>query len=133
MACAPPSRLFSAARPDPAGPVAAMREAPVSDQAPGGPAVRTEDRLPIAAGAMLVTRQTELQPITIADFSRHGCCLEGDCSALRPGQFISIKIGRIERLDTIVRWVDEGRAGVEFTRALQPEAFDYHMRELSPD
>ena len=133
MACASPSRLFSAARPDPAAPLTEAPEVPAAEQAPGNLDVRTEARLPVSAGAMLVSCQTQLEPVTIADFSRHGCSLVGDCSALRPGQFISIKIGRIERLDAIARWVDEGRAGVEFTRALQPEVFEYHMRELSRD
>jgi hypothetical protein len=133
MAFALPSRLFSAARPDPAAPVAEPLEVSATDPPLTGREARTEDRLPVTAGAMLVTHQKDLLPVTIADLSRHGCCLVGDCSALRPGQFISIKIGKIERMPAIVRWSDGDRAGVEFTRALQPEAFEYHMRDLSPD
>ncbi|WP_295638949.1 PilZ domain-containing protein [Novosphingobium sp.] len=131
MAFALPARLFSAARPDPDANVAAASDTPRPELT--GAEARSEERVPISAGAMLVAHQTALQPVTIADLSRHGCCLDGDCKALRPGQFISIKIGKIERLAAIVRWVDEDRAGVEFTRALQPQAFEYHMRELSLD
>lgn len=120
MTSAFPVRLFSAKRPNP-------------DCAINKPDARSEDRQPVSAGAMLVANQADLQPITIADLSRHGCCLEGDCASLRPGQFISIKIGKLDRLPALVRWVDEGRAGVEFTRALLPHAFEQQMRELSSE
>ena len=120
MTSAFPVRLFSAKRPNP-------------DCAINKPDARSEDQQPVSAGAMLVANQADLQPITIADLSRHGCCLEGDCASLRPGQFISIKIGKLDRLPALVRWVDEGRAGVEFTRALLPHAFEQQMRELSSE
>ena len=133
MACALPARLYSAARPNPGISETETFDTTTPDEAPPGPDARSEDRLPVSTGAMLVEHQTDPQPVTIADFSRHGCCLEGDCAGLRPGQFISIKIGKIGRLAVIVRWVDETRAGVEFTRALQPQVFEHYMRELSTD
>ena len=133
MACALPARLYSAARPNPDISETETFDTTTPDEATAGPDARSEDRLPVSTGAMLVEHQTDPQPVTIADLSRHGCCLEGNCAALRPGQFISIKIGRIGQLAVIVRWVDETRAGVEFTRALQPQVFEYYMRELSTD
>jgi hypothetical protein len=133
MARAFPARLFSAARPNPDAPAAKATETSKASLPIGMPDARSEDRLPVSAGAMLVAHQTELQPVSIADLSRHGCCLVGDCDALRPGQFISIKIGKMDRLAAIVRWSNDGRAGVEFTRGLPPDVFEYFMREFSPE
>lgn len=143
MASPLPARLFSAQRPGPGAPFepappdatpdCTASDCAIPDSAISEPDARSEDRQPVSAGAMLVANQSDLQPVTIADLSRHGCCLEGDCADLRPGQFISIKIGKLDRLPALVRWVDEGRAGVEFTRALLPEVLEYHMRELSPE
>lgn len=131
MATALPDRLFSASRPDPHALKPTMSETVPPATSPVEYDARREHRVPVSASAMVVSNQTELQPLTIADLSRHGCRLEGDCTALRPGQFITIKIDTFDRLAAIVRWADEGRAGMEFTRALPQHMFEFHTRDLS--
>lgn len=127
-------RFYSEERPDPdARTPAAPHPAAPHPAAVGPIEERGEDRVPVGTDATLVANRQDAAAVTIADLSRHGCRLESGGEALRPGQFIAIRLAQRELLDAIVRWVDGDCAGLEFTRALAPEVFAYHMRQISPD
>jgi hypothetical protein len=54
----------------------------------------------------------------IRDVSVFGCSLECDAAWLRGGMFVSIGLSSEWTVQAVVRWVREGRAGVEFLRPI---------------
>ena len=67
------------------------------------------------------------QDVTVNDLSIHGCCLFDRFGNLEPGGFVSLQIGSIGPVQAHVRWRRETNIGIEFSRPLDPSAFE-HMR-----
>ncbi len=52
----------------------------------------------------------------IGDISAHGCSLNSEADWLRTGKFLAITLEGGSTLEGVVRWVRQGKAGVEFLR-----------------
>ena len=87
---------------------------------PPRPARRKAQRK-LADAAVLVS-STSGQDATarIGDASTHGCSLVIDAEWLRAGRFVALRLDDADPLQAVVRWVRDGRAGLEFLRPLPP-------------
>ncbi|MFM5949030.1 MAG: PilZ domain-containing protein [Novosphingobium sp.] len=65
----------------------------------------------------------------IRDVSIFGCSLECDAPWLRTGTFVGIAITAEWTIQAVVRWIRDGRAGVEFLRPIS----DAEVYEISAD
>jgi hypothetical protein len=66
----------------------------------------------------------------IHDLSRAGCSLEY-VERPRIDESIWIKFDGVEALESIVRWIDGDRAGVQFVKPLHEAVFDSLIARLS--
>lgn len=65
----------------------------------------------------------------LRDVSVFGCSLQSDAVWLRTGMFVSIGLSGDWTIQAIVRWVRDGRAGVEFLRPIS----EAEAREIGSD
>ena len=49
--------------------------------------------------------------------SHHGCCAEM-AGTVTPGERVLLQLGRLLILPAVVRWVEDGRSGLEFANPL---------------
>lgn len=70
--------------------------------------------------ATLVSSLGERATVDLADVSTHGCNIRGEAAWLRAGAFVSIALGDESPLRAIVRWVRDGKAGMEFIQPVPP-------------
>lgn len=54
----------------------------------------------------------------LSDLSLTGCCADVAPHVARPGEQILLQLGRLLVLPATVRWVEDGRAGLEFASPL---------------
>ena len=87
---------------------------------------RREPRYPARFRATLETAAGERGTAILVDVSTHGCSVESDAEWLRPGRFMSIALGKQPPLETVVRWVRDGAAGMEFLRPIPAERAEWH-------
>lgn len=69
--------------------------------------------------------------ITLLDLSVSGCRVRTIGSPLATGQLLIVRPEGIEGLEGIVRWVEDGEAGIEFNRPLHPSVLD-HLVAMPP-
>ncbi|MEY4721855.1 MAG: hypothetical protein RIQ46_1580 [Pseudomonadota bacterium] len=82
---------------------------------------RRKARRQIADAEVLVSSSNGQEAIArIGDASTHGCSLAVEAEWLRTGRFVSLLLDDAEPLQALVRWVRDGRAGLEFLRPLPP-------------
>lgn len=79
---------------------------------------RRQRRHQIGNAGILRLSDGEERAIILRDISPSGCHLTGKIEALRPGAFVSIGLAKGDFIGAIVRWVRDGRAGLEFLREL---------------
>lgn len=76
--------------------------------------------------ALVASVHGQSSSMGIGDISAHGCCLSSDADWLRIGGFLSIAAEVGPPLEGIVRWLRDGRAGVEFLRPVPPAYREWH-------
>lgn len=92
---------------------------------PHGPASgqterRKAERYRAEVPAMLLSSLSERADVHLADVSTHGCNIRGEAGWLRAGAFVSIALADEPPLRAIVRWVRDGKAGMEFILPVPP-------------
>lgn len=93
------------------------------------PQTRRTNRLRSQAGVLIRSSHAERGKALIRDVSIYGCSLETDATWLRLGQFLALRLSSDWTIQSIVRWVRDGRAGVEFLRPIS----DADARAISGD
>lgn len=58
---------------------------------------------------------------TLRDVSVFGCALDSNANWLRSGMFIALILSESWSIQALVRWVRDGRAGVEFLRSISTD------------
>jgi hypothetical protein len=97
---------------------------------PHDPPRRKVPRVPLDA-EVFTRRSVERSYRTmIHDLSRAGCSLEY-VERPRIDESIWIKFDAVEALESIVRWIDGDRAGVQFVKPLHEAVFDSLIARLS--
>lgn len=54
----------------------------------------------------------------LSEVSQLGCCVEMATAVALPGERVVLQIGRLLVLPAVVRWVKDGKAGLEFANPL---------------
>lgn len=54
----------------------------------------------------------------LSEVSQRGCCADMACELAAPGERVLLQLGRVLVLPAVVRWVADGRAGLEFANPL---------------
>jgi hypothetical protein len=54
----------------------------------------------------------------LSAMSHEGCCAEMAAGTVAPGERVLVQLGRLLVLPAVVRWVEEGRSGLEFANPL---------------
>ena len=54
----------------------------------------------------------------LSEVSQLGCCVEMAAEVTLPGERVVLQLGRLLVLPAIVRWVKDGKAGLEFANPL---------------
>lgn len=54
----------------------------------------------------------------LSDVSSKGCCAELAAEVALPGERVLLQLGRLLVLPAVVRWVSDGKAGLEFANPL---------------
>ena len=87
---------------------------------PARPSRRKVSRNPADAAVMVTNAAGQSAPARIADASTHGCSLVIEMDWLKTGRFVTLLLDDAEPLPAVVRWLRDGRAGLEFLRPLPP-------------
>ena len=99
---------------------------------PHDPPRRKVARVPIDAEICMRRSVERSYHAEIHDLSPAGCSVQ---FAERPriGESVWIKLGGLEALESIVRWVEGDSAGVEFVKQLHPAVFEALLSKLRHD
>lgn len=60
-------------------------------------------------------------PVELADISQGGCCIVGSGESFARGEAVQLRIAHLKPIEAQVRWLREGRVGVEFRAPLPSE------------
>ena len=96
---------------------------------PHDPPRRKVPRVPIDAEVFTRRSVEHSYRATIHDLSCAGCSLEY-VERPRIGECIWMKFEGLEALESVVRWVEGGSAGVEFVTRLHPAVFEALISRL---
>lgn len=95
----------------------------------GRPLTRRTSRFLAHARVTLRSNHGDRAKGSLRDVSIFGCSVQSEAPWLRTGMFISLGLSDDWTIQAIVRWVRDGRAGVEFLRAIT----EAEARELGSD
>ncbi len=82
------------------------------------PIPRQENRLPVALKALARTKGMKLRDVALSDISAAGCCIAIPAHYVEVDKTIIIQPDSLEGLEARVRWVRDGKAGLEFVQPL---------------
>jgi hypothetical protein len=85
---------------------------------PARPQTRRTIRFTAQSRASVTASNGDRSKARIRDVSVFGCSLECEAAWLRGGMFIAIALSSDWTIQAVVRWVRDGRAGVEFLRPI---------------
>jgi hypothetical protein len=57
--------------------------------------------------------------VELDNISEGGCCIVGGADRFRQGQSLSLRFANLRNIDADVRWIREGKVGLEFRSALK--------------
>jgi hypothetical protein len=84
----------------------------------GQPEARIVSRKKTKGSVLVQSTRGERCIARLRDISTFGCNLLTEADWLRPGSYVSIRLGGDRSIQGIVRWAREGTHGVEFLRAI---------------
>lgn len=87
---------------------------------------RRQGRRKASRSAKIESAKGTSAKVELADISEHGCAIVGGTDGMRAGGFVSIALGAGKPVQAIVRWVRDGRAGLEFLWPVPPEMTEWH-------
>ena len=90
---------------------------------------RNEPRLPVEITSRLRTGSGQAHIVRVSNLSRSGCRLHQNYSALNVGKHLTIRLGEIGPIDSVVRWKDGLAIGLEFVTPLHPAMMDHLTRQ----
>ena len=90
---------------------------------------RQEPRLPVEITSRYRTGSGQAHIVRVSNLSRSGCLLHQNYSALSPGKMLTIRLGEIGPIDSVVRWKDGLNVGLEFITPLHQAMMD-HLSQL---
>ena len=86
---------------------------------------RCESRIPVEILSRYRTGSGCAHHVHVTDLSRTGCLLHQNYSALVIGKHLSLRLGSIGPIESVVRWHDGLRVGVEFLTPLHQSVMDH--------
>ena len=89
---------------------------------------RGGDRHRLASEQALLLRRGTSRPVTLINLSGGGAMIEG-ASDLMLWDRVELQLGSISRLEAVVRWLKDDRAGLEFAHETRIEADDDAIAE----
>ncbi|MFN3516700.1 MAG: PilZ domain-containing protein [Novosphingobium sp.] len=95
----------------------------------GRPLTRRASRFLAHARVTLRSSHGDRAKGSLRDVSVFGCSVQTAAGWLRTGMFITLGLSGDWTIQAIVRWVRDGRAGVEFLRAIS----EAEAREIGSD
>jgi len=98
----------------------------LSIESQAGPDRRRQRRRKTTRGASIESAKGGAAKVELSDVSQHGCSIVGGTDQLRVGGFVSIALAEGKPLQAIVRWVREGKAGLEFLWPVPADHAEWH-------
>lgn len=95
----------------------------------GRPLTRRTSRFLAHARVTLRSNHGDRAKGSLRDVSVFGCAVQTEAEWLRTGMFVSLGLSGDWTIQAIVRWVRDGRAGVEFLRPIS----EAEAREIGSD
>ena len=92
---------------------------------------RETSRYQVAAQVKVTNGAGSNVTMSVEDISSHGCSIRGEVQWLRLGMILSIVLEDEPAVQAIIRWVRDGRAGMEFFRPIT--AAQTGWQALMPD
>ena len=86
---------------------------------------RREDRIPVEILSKFRTGSGRAHMVQVSNLSRSGCMLHQNFSALEPGKKLTLRLGTVGPIESIVRWKDGLDLGIEFEVPLHPSVFEH--------
>ncbi|MDF8335014.1 PilZ domain-containing protein [Novosphingobium cyanobacteriorum] len=74
----------------------------------------------------------KIHGVSLVDLSVSGCRVKVLGSSIAAGQLLIVRPEGIEGLEGVVRWVEDGEAGIEFNRPLHPSVLDHLVSQPHP-
>ncbi len=96
---------------------------------PHAPMHRCAERKPVVLNARCATTNGMRENGRLFDLSTHGCCVTTNSLYLSIGKRVIIKADGLEAISGIVRWIEDGRAGVQFDAPLYGPVVDHLTRQ----
>lgn len=84
----------------------------------GRPLTRRTGRFLAHARVTIRSNHGDRAKGSLRDVSVFGCAVQCEATWLRTGMFVSIALSEEWSIQAVVRWVRDGRAGVEFLRPI---------------
>lgn len=89
------------------------------------PIPRQENRLPVELKSCVRTGGMKIQDVALSNISAAGCCIAIAEHYVEVDRTIIIQPDSLEGLEARVRWVRDGKAGLEFARPLYPAVVEH--------
>ena len=86
---------------------------------------RQDARIPVEILSRYRTGSGLAHIVQVSDLSRSGCMLHQNYSALEVGKRLTIRLDTIGPIDSIVRWKEGLKVGIQFLSPLHPSMADH--------
>ena len=97
---------------------------------------RQDPRIPVEILSRYRTGSGLAHIVQVSDLSRSGCMLHQNYSALAIGKQLTIRLDNIGPIESVVRWKDGLKVGIQFLTPLHPSMADHlaaRFGKLAPD
>ncbi|MEO5598083.1 MAG: PilZ domain-containing protein [Novosphingobium sp.] len=93
--------------------------------------MRKSERLRVTMIAKCKAPDGDDSDVVIVNFTQEGCCIDLNGTAAQVGQPTLVRLESGDALTGTVRWVKNGKAGLEFDHPVSRQRVEYLRREHS--
>jgi len=86
---------------------------------------RREERIPVEILSRYRSGTGRAHIVQVYDLSPSGCRLHQNFSVLESGKLLTIRLGDVGPIESVVRWKEGLNVGLEFLVPLHPSVFDH--------
>lgn len=99
--------------------------AALRDVLPDAMSARREKRIPVEILSRYRSGSGRAHIVQVYDLSISGCRMHQNFSALDVGKILTIRLGDVGPIESVVRWKEGLNVGIEFLVPLHPSVFDH--------
>lgn len=88
-----------------------------------------EERIPVEILSQYRAGTARAHIVQVSNLSLSGCLLHQNFSVLEAGKHLTIRLGTVGPIDSVVRWKDGLDVGIKFLTPLHPSVFEHILTQ----